>query len=128
MATRPIATTQVDELSHLIEGVAKNFAERVYGPQGPAWGTRFADIEELALQIGQAVSRQMCEQAVQRQAARSVPVEGQVCPDCGRPATSAEPEPRLVQTRAGEVQWQEPQQHCRRCRRSFFPSVEAVGD
>ncbi len=37
MATRRIGTKQVDELRHLIEGVAKNFADRVYGPQGPEW-------------------------------------------------------------------------------------------
>jgi hypothetical protein len=128
MATRPIATKQVDDLRHLIEGVAKNFADRVYGPQGPEWGTQFVEIEELAVQIGQAVTRQMCDQALQRQATRPVPAEEQVCPNCGQPVTSADPEPRVVRTRAGEVQWQEPQQHCRRCRRSFFPSEQAAGD
>src|SRR5262245_28701236 len=128
MAVGPIAPKQVDELRHLIEGMAKNFADRVYGPQGPEWGTQFADIEELAVQIGQAVTRQMCDQALQRQAARPVPAEDQVCPDCGRPTASADCEPRVVLTRAGDVHWQEPHQHCRRCRRSFFPSVEAAGD
>ena len=127
MAAKPIATKQVDELRHLIEGVAKNFADRVYGPQGPEWGTQFADIEELAVQIGQAVSRQMCDQALQRQAAQPVPAAEQVCPSCGRPGEAAEPEPRIVMTRAGDAQWQEPHHHCPRCRRSFFPSVEAAG-
>lgn len=127
MAAQSIATKQVAELRHLIEGVAKNFAERVYGPEGPEWGTQFADIEELAMQIGQAVSRHLCDQALQRQAARPVPAEDQVCPACGQPVASAGPEPRAVLTRAGEVHWQEPHRHCQRCRRSFFPSVEAAG-
>ena len=128
MAAKPIATKQVDELRHLIEGVAKNFVERVYGPQGPEWGTQFIDIEDLAVQIGQAVTRNMCDQALQQQAAQPVLAEDQVCPDCGRPVEPADPEPRIVMTRAGDTQWQEPHTHCRRCRRSFFPSVEAPGD
>ena len=91
MAAKPIATKQVAELRHLIEGVAKNFAERVYGPQGPEWGTQFVDIEELAVQIGQAVSRQMCDQALQRQAAQPVPEADQVCPSCGYCPTCGRP-------------------------------------
>jgi ribosomal protein S27AE len=128
MAASSIATKQVVEMRQLIEGVAKNFVDRVYGPQGPEWGTRFVDIEELAVQIGQAVSRKMCDQALQRQAAAAVPSEDQVCPACGRPVESADPEPRIVTTRAGDTQWLEPHRHCPRCRRSFFPSVEASGD
>lgn len=128
MVAKSIATSQVDELRHLIEGVAKNFVDRVYGPGGPAWGTAFVAIEDLAVQIGQAVSRQMCDQALQQQAAAPVPAEDQACPSCGRPAESADPEPRIVTTRAGDAQWQEPHSHCPRCRRSFFPSIEASGD
>lgn len=128
MAAKPIATKQVDELRPLIHGVAKNFMERVYGPQGPAWGTQFSDLEELAVQIGQAVSQQMLDQALQRQAALPVPAEDRLCPACRQPAACGDPEPRIVTTRAGEAQWQEPQSYCPRCRRSFFPSVQATGN
>jgi hypothetical protein len=128
MAAKSIATKQVAELRHLIKGVAKNFVDRVYGPQGPEWGTLFVDIEELAVQIGQAVSREMCDQALHQQATEPVPVPDQVCPSCGQPLEAADPEPRIVKTRAGDAQWQEPHRHCRHCRRSFFPSVEALGD
>lgn len=127
MDDKSIATKQVDELRHLIEGVAKNFADRVYGPKGPEWGTQFADIEELAVQIGQAVSRQMCDQALRRQAAQPLTPQDQLCPSCGRPPQPAEAVPRIVKTRAGDAQWQEPHSHCPHCRRSFFPSVEAAG-
>ena len=128
MAASSIATKQVDELRHLIKGAAKNFVERVYGPQGPAWGTLFVDIEELAVQIGQAVSREMCDQALQQQATEPVPPAERVCPSCSRPVEAADPEPRIVMTRAGDAQWQEPHSYCRHCRRSFFPSVETPGD
>jgi hypothetical protein len=128
MAAKPITTKQVDELRHLIAGVARNFADRVYGPHGPEWGTQFVDIEELAVQIGQAVSRQMCDQALQRQAARPAPAEDHVCASCGQPVTPVDPEPRIVMTRAGDAQWQEPHSYCPRCRRSFFPSIQTPGD
>jgi hypothetical protein len=128
MATKKKVAPGVVELQNVIHGVAKNFIEKVYGPQGPAWGTQFSDIEELAVQVGQAVSQQMVDQALQRQAAERVPAADQVCPGCGQRGQAAEPEPRVVTTRAGEAHWQEPHCYCPRCRRSFFPSVEAAGD
>src|SRR5437868_1222797 len=114
MAAKSIATKQVDELRHLIQGVAKNFVDRVYGPQGPEWGTQFSDLEELAVQIGQAVSRQLLDQALQQQAAAPVPTPDQVCPSCQQPTAPADPEPRVVQTRAGHTQWLEPHHYCPR--------------
>lgn len=126
MATKKSATSEVAHLQHLIEGVAKNFVERVYGPEGMPWGTQFTELEEIAVQIGRAVSREMCQQALQRQADH-VPAPP-ACPGCGQPAEPAEPQPRLVTTRAGATRWQEPQSYCRPCRRAFFPSVEESGD
>lgn len=128
MAVKKNVAPPVAELRHLIQGVAKNFVDRVYGPQGPQWGTRFSDIEELAVQIGQAVSQQMLDQALQRQADEAVPATDQRCPSCGGAMQSREPEPRIVTTRAGDAAWQEPQSHCPGCRRAFFPSVETAGD
>jgi hypothetical protein len=128
MAAEPIATKQVEELRHLIEGAAKNLVERVYGPRGPEWGTRFAEIEEVAIQVGQALSREMCDRALQQQAAEPVPVVDQVCPTCGKASQAQDPVPRVVKTRAGDARWEEPQTYCRSCRRAFFPSVETAGD
>ena len=51
-----VAATVVNEQT-LIQGVAKYFLEKVYGPEGMPWGTRSADLEELSVQIGQAMSR-----------------------------------------------------------------------
>ncbi len=128
MATKKMVKTQVGEMRHLIQGVAKNFVERVYGPQGPAWGTQFADLEELTVQIGQAVSQEMLLQALTRQAAEPVPAADEACPTCQRPGTPGEPEARVVTTRSGTAEWLEPSRQCPRCRRAFFPSVETFGN
>ncbi len=121
-------TESVATLDTLIGGVAKQFVERLYGPDGPAWGTHFRDLEELTYQIGQAVGRQMLDRALQQQAATAVPARDERCPSCQRPGTAAEPEPRIVTTRAGDAEWSEPARHCPRCRRAFFPAVETIGD
>ena len=62
------ATAAVVDQQTLIQGVAKYFLEKVHGPDGMPWGTKFADLEELSVQIGQAMSRSMIDQALVRQA------------------------------------------------------------
>ena len=116
------------ELENLLQGVAKQLIHRVYGPEGMPWGTKFADLEELAVQLGQAISESMIDQALVRQAA-AVPLEVNTCSVCG---TSLDPtgdtEPRAVTTQVGTARWEEPKRHCPRCRAAFFPSVPGVGD
>lgn len=128
MAFKKAAAPPLAELQNLINGVAKNIVDKVYGPQGPVWGTQFSDLEEVAVQVGQALSKQMLDQALQRQAAEAAPVEDQVCPTCQGPLNGGDPEPRIVQTRVGDAEWKEASTFCPRCRRDFFPSVEASGD
>jgi hypothetical protein len=117
-----------DDLQNLLGGLAKELNRRIYGEVGIPWGTKFADIEELAVQIGQEISRGMIEQGVGRQAA-DVPPEAESCSVCG---VSVEPtnarEPRGVQTRVGTAQWNEPKRYCPKCRAAFFPSVPSARD
>jgi hypothetical protein len=128
MAFTQTVVPELAELQNYLGGVAKNIADKVYGPQGPAWGTRFGDLEELAVQVGQAVSAELLGQALRRQAAEAVPKEDDACPTCRGPLDRGDPQPRAVATRVGAAQWDEPTRTCRRCRRDFFPSVEAAGD
>ncbi len=116
------------ELENLLQGVAKQLIHRVYGPAGMPWGTKFADLEELAVQLGQAVSQSMIDQALARQA-DTVPVEAESCSGCGSvldPAGGVEP--RAVATQVGTARWEEPKRDCPHCRAAFFPSVPGVGD
>jgi NADH pyrophosphatase NudC (nudix superfamily) len=118
----------VAELENYLKGVAKHFIERVYGPDGMPWGTRFGDLEDIAVELGQIVSRNMIEQAVARQAA-PVPAEAEVCSGCGQPVTPrSDTEPRAVSTQVGMARWEEPKRYCPKCRAAFFPSVPGVGD
>jgi hypothetical protein len=138
--TRKLAP-QVVPVENYLNGVAKNLVERIYGPAGPAWGTRLTEIEDTVMAIRQHLSEQMLQQALQRQAdtVEQRPAEYRDCPSCGgsveaKPAgsragpetgTAAEPppDPRGLETGGGDVQWHEPECYCQRCRRSFSPSV-----
>lgn len=130
MARRKQSRPEVEQVRPYLEGVAKNLVDRLYGPDGPAWGTKLTELEDVVLAVREALTEKMLGQALERQAATSErrPEPYQNCPSCARPLQAEDPEPRLVQTRAGEAEWLEPNTHCRRCRRSFFPSVEESGD
>lgn len=90
-------------------------------------GSRFVELEDEACEIGDSVAAAMMEAVLLEQAAASTAEEAS-CPCCKRPGQrSREPEPRVVQTRRGEVAWNEPTYYCRYCRRAFFPSERSVG-
>ncbi len=128
MASKLDATTAVVDQQTLIQGVAKYFLEKVYGPEGMPWGTRFDDLEELSVQIGQAMSRSMIDQALARQA-QSVSSEEETCSGCsGQVRSVDDTEPRAVLTRVGTAYWDEPKRYCPKCRAAFFPSDPSAGD
>jgi hypothetical protein len=102
---------------------------RVYAQGYPEWGTLFSEIEELGVQIGDAVCREFVEQAVSRQASAEGGWAGERrCPTCEGLLELRHAEPRPLLIRRGEVAWQEPQAYCGKCRKAFFPSVEGSGD
>jgi hypothetical protein len=121
---------EVEEVRTYLEGVAKNLADRIWGPRGPQWGTKLTELEDLVVEIREVLSEKMLALGLERQAtipAGERPLAFQQCSGCGQPipADPDEPtEPRLVQTRGGEAQWQEPKHYCRKCRQAFFPSVQ----
>jgi hypothetical protein len=129
MARRKKQTPQVEEVRSYVEGVAKNLVDKVYGPQGPAWGTTLTEIEDLLLDIRQVLTEKMLDESLARQAASQdqQPPLARTCPGCQQSLACADANPRFVQTRAGEAEWSEPEGYCSRCRRAFFPSVSEPG-
>ena len=134
MARRKKSTPEVAKVEVYLKGVAKSLVDRLYGPDGPAWGTKMAELEDVVVGIREVISEEMLAQALQRQAAavEQRPEAYRNCPGCGKvvqdkPGGPHEAEPRGVQTRAGQAQWVEPEKYCRTCRRSFFPSEQEPG-
>ena len=128
MARKPDPAAAVHDEANLIQGVAKHFLQKVYGPEGMPSGTKFSELEELAVQIGRAVSRGMINQALVDQAGR-VPEAAEACGVCGAVVQSGPPpEPRALTTTVGPVQWSEPKRYCPKCRAAFFPSGPWPGD
>ena len=126
MARQTKRSPLVDEVRPYVEGVAKNLVEKLYGPNGPAWGTPLTDLEDLLLDLRQLLTETMLAESLARQAnaAKQQPPATLACPGCKQPVDYDEANPRLLQTRAGEAHWSEPEGYCPRCRRAFFPSVQ----
>src|SRR5262249_19424350 len=122
-------TPKVEELRPYVEGVAKNLVEKLYGPQGPAWGTKLTEIEDVLLEIREDLTQKMLRLTLAQQpaAAHQAPQPYRHCPGCQQPLPCDEIIPRILQTRAGEAQWAEPEGYCDRCRRAFFPPVQEPG-
>jgi hypothetical protein len=122
---------QVETLRPYLEGVAKKLADDLFGPQGPKWGTSLTELEDIALEARAILSEKLVELSLDRQAMTAPqdrPAAMQACPTCQRPFGEARDcVPRLLATRAGEVDWQEPEEYCPRCRRAFFPSEQKSG-
>jgi hypothetical protein len=129
MARSKISRAPADPVRPYLEGVAKSLVDRLYGPKGPAWGTTLTEIEDVILAVRQVLSEEMLDRALQQQAdtvdERAAPFRA--CPKCSREVEDDEGELRVLQTRVGEAEWQEPATYCNRCRRSFFPSGQESG-
>jgi hypothetical protein len=130
MARGKKGTPKVEELRPYVEGVAKNLVEKLYGPEGPAWGTKLTEIEDVFLAIRDVLTEKMLDLTLAQQSATAA---GQAeslptCPGCHAALPCPDTNPRIVQTRAGEAEWAEPEGYCPRCRRAFFPSVAKPGD
>ena len=129
MARGKKRTPQVEELRSYVEGVGKNLVEKLYGPQGPAWGTKITQIEDAFLAIREMLTEKMLDVTLTKQAAAGErPAAFRTCPGCHAPLLCADATPRLLKTRAGEAEQPEPEGCCNRCRRAFFPSVQEPGD
>ena len=127
MAKETLAVEIPAALRPVLLATANNLLNHLYGPQGPPWGTSFADLEELMVQLSDTLSSELLHLALQRPAEQPVPEPLPHCPGCGRPTAARDPQPRGVQARLGTAAWQEPAAPCDYCRKAFFPSVEESG-
>ena len=86
----------------------------------------FDQMELHANAIGDRFSTLLAQKSLQR----NVDCKSQTprCPKCDQLGCGLnEPDPRVIQTTRGQVQWNEDEYFCRKCRKSFFPSDQSVG-
>jgi hypothetical protein len=129
MARSTKRSAKAEMVRAYVEGVAKNLVDRLYGPDGPPWGTTLTDIEDLLLEVREVFTEQMLDLTLARQA-QALPQQPDAqhcCPGCQQALTCEDVNPRIMETRAGEAEWSEPQGYCARCRRAFFPSEQKSG-
>jgi hypothetical protein len=128
---RSHAPGKAEAFRNYLEGVAKKMADDLWGPKGPAWGTKLTDLENVAVEAREIFSQKLLELGVARQASALLeqrPAPAENCPSCQRPFTEpGQPSPRTMSTEGGDIHWQEPQEYCTRCRRAFFPSEPKPG-
>jgi hypothetical protein len=108
MATVEKTASEVHPCRFLLEGMAKNLVDRLYGPAGLPWGVSFAELEGLAGQLAQCLRQRFLHLALARQADtfRAAPDPAVCrCPSCQRDTDEADPEPRIVHSRAGDAEW-----------------------
>src|SRR6266481_4325913 len=70
MAEKKKATPGVDKELAYIKGVAKNLVDRIYGPAGLPWGTKFTELEATVAAVREVLTEEMLQQALARQAGR----------------------------------------------------------
>lgn len=118
------------QLRQRIQDVVGEWRRELYGEQGyPEWGTKFTEMENVACEIGDAVTCALLQQALQGQADEPVTEDGGRCQVCQQPTRPHPdgPEPQVVTSKRGDVAWQAPHRLCDRCRQAFFPSASSVG-
>jgi Mut7-C RNAse domain len=127
---KKVLPAAVEAVQPYLEGVAKSLVDRIYGAQGLPWGTKLTELEDMVIAVRQVLSERMLAQALERQAGAAAerPESFQRCSSCSGPVEAKpNPEPRNVQTRAGEAEWDEPHCYCPKCRQAFFPSEQESG-
>ena len=130
MATAEKASREVEECRCLLQGMAKNLVDRLYGPEGPPWSTSFCCLEDIALRLADRFRKGFLDLALARQAnafLHDCPDPLCLCPSCGLLTLPKDPEPRLLFCRAATVEWCEPHRYCRKCRKAFFPQSRSLG-
>ena len=110
------------QLRERLTALATEFQQELRPPEG-AEGCYFAAVEELAVELGDLLAREVMEQQSPCMPTTTVCR----CPKCDRVGRLKKTRRKSIQTRRGPITLPEPEYYCAGCRRSFFPSVQGVG-
>jgi hypothetical protein len=100
--------------------------DQMLGSDGQNGLVTFAEREERACELGDALTRRLLQEHLEADDAADPGIEV-ACPICGGPVHCPEPdkvemENREVLTRRGKVEYERAARRCNRCRRIFFPT------
>jgi hypothetical protein len=100
--------------------------DQMLGGDGQNGLVTFAEREERACELGDALTRRLLQEHLEADDAADPGIDV-ACPICGGPAPCEEPEKaemenREVLTRRGKVEYERASRRCNRCRRIFFPT------
>jgi uncharacterized protein with PIN domain len=100
--------------------------DQMLGGDGQNGLVTFAQREERACDLGDALTRRLLQEHLEADDAADPGIEV-ACPICGGPVHCSEPEKaemqiREVLTRRGKVEYERAARRCNRCRRIFFPT------
>lgn len=87
----------------------------------------FIELEELAIEIGDEVTRQLMNRELVDRSNQTAEASTADCPDCSSSGSPGDPLHRELQSTRGELSYHEPSFHCPSCRRNFFPSGRPNG-
>lgn len=83
----------------------------------------FTLIEDVACEVGDLLAQEI----IHRKAIRKTTPPDDCCPKCGQPGINPKDVARQVETRRGPVEIPEIEFYCKKCRKSFFPSLRETG-
>jgi hypothetical protein len=113
-----------EKLDRLMREAAETAADLQAAQRGSRGPVHFSQIEGAAHAVGCALSAGIQERVV-REAVADVP-QKLPCPECGA-LCKVKFDRRMIHSIDGPVAVLEPEGHCRRCRRDFFPAAGSVG-
>ena len=100
------------------------FARELHGeifPDGLPEGMTFAELEDMAVAVGNEVSREVIENQLRARPQIDPQNQTTLCPRCGEPLCQGPVQTRKLSTTRGPVTWTETTKKCARCRRAFSP-------
>ncbi len=96
-------------------------------PEGLPEGITFSDLEDIAIAVGNEVSRELIEKQLRARAQVDPEELTTRCPTCSGPLRKGPVRTRKLTTTRGPVTWTETMRRCPRCRRAFSPSRPGDG-
>lgn len=90
-------------------------------PDGLPEGMTFSELEDVAVAVGNEVSRELIENQLRARPPADPQKPTTLCPRCGEPLRKGPLQTRQLTTTRGPVTWTKTTRKCPRCRRAFSP-------